>query len=150
MIIVEPNSPTHPDAIRLLDASQALMQETFAAEENFALDHAALAAPDIRFFTAREGSTLLGCGAMQIKDGYAEVKSFYVSPDARGKGVGAALIRQIEDQAREESLQVLKLETGDELAAACRLYERHGFTRCGPFGAYKDNGSSVFMEKALT
>lgn len=149
MIIVEPNSPTHPDAVRLLDASQALMQETFSDEENFALDHAALAAPDIRFFTAREGETLLGCGAMQIKDGYGEVKSFYVSPEARGKGVGSALIRQIEDQARDEGLSVLNLETGDELTAACRLYERHGFTRCGPFGAYEDNGSSVFMTKTL-
>ncbi|WP_147126350.1 GNAT family N-acetyltransferase [Shimia ponticola] len=149
MIIVEPNTPTHPDAVRLLDASQALMQEIFADEENFALDHAALAAPDIRFFTARDGATLLGCGAMQIKDGYGEVKSFYVSPAARGKGVGAALIRQIEDQARDEGLSVLNLETGDELAAACRLYERHGFTRCGPFGEYEDNGSSVFMTKTL-
>lgn len=150
MIIVESNSPTHPDAIRLLDASHALMQATFAEEENFALDHAALAAPDIRFFTAREGDVIFGCGALQVKADYAEVKSFFVDPDARGKGVGAALIRQIEDQAREEGLAVLNLETGNELEAACRLYERHGFVRCGPFGDYEDNGSSVFMTKELT
>ena len=41
------------------------------------------------------------------------------------------------------------LETADELAAACRLYARHGYARRGPFDSYADNGCSVFMEKRL-
>lgn len=150
MIIIEPTAPTHPDAVRLLNASHALMNSLYTPDQCHALDHAALLDPSIRFFTAREGNDVLGCGALQVKTGYGEVKSFYVDKAARGKGVGAALIRQIEDQARDDGLPTLKLETGDELAAACRLYERHGFTRCGAFGDYVENGSSVFMTKDLS
>jgi len=73
----------------------------------------------------------------------------FIGDQARGKGVAAALLRQLEDHARTLKLPVLKLETGDELAAAVRLYMRHGFTRCGIFGDYRPNQTSVYMEKAL-
>lgn len=82
-------------------------------------------------------------------DGYGEVKSMFTAPAARGKGVAAALLRQIEDHARQLKLPYLRLETGDELAEAVRLYERHDFRRCGVFGDYRPNAFSVFMEKPL-
>lgn len=149
MLIIAPGNPTEPPASDLLDASQALMRRLFNPEENHFLSHAALAQPDVRFFVARDGAETLGTAALKICDGYGEVKSFFVTEAARGRGVGAALLRQIEDQARAEGLSELKLETADKLDAACRLYERHGFTRRGPFGAYEANGTSVFMEKTL-
>lgn len=149
MIIVESTTPTSPDAVRLLDASQALMRALYKPEENNFLSHDELSRDDIRFFTARVGTEVLGCAALQVKPGYGEIKSFYTAEAARGRGIGAALIRRIEDQAIEEGLTELKLETGEALAAACRLYERHGFTRCGVFGDYEDNGVSVFMTKDL-
>ncbi|QOL81627.1 GNAT family N-acetyltransferase [Pseudooceanicola spongiae] len=150
MIVVEASAPNTPEATRLLDASQALMRRLYNPEENHFLSHDALLADDIRFFIARIGDEVLGCAALQIKTGYGEVKSFYTDEAARGRGIGAALLRQIEDQARAEGLPLLRLETGDALAAACRLYERHGYTRCGVFGDYPDNGVSVFMQKPLT
>jgi len=42
-----------------------------------------------------------------------------------------------------------RLETGDTLKAAHRLYEKHGFTFRGPFGEYPDLPESLFMEKRL-
>ncbi|MGI3169312.1 GNAT family N-acetyltransferase [Pseudooceanicola sp. C21-150M6] len=149
MITVEPGNPLIPPASDLLDASQALMRRLFNPEENHFLSHAALAKPDVRFFTARDGTETLGTAALKLCDGYGEVKSFFVTEAARGRGVGAALLRQIEDTARAEGLTLLRLETADKLDAACRLYERHGFTRRGPFGDYEDNNTSVFMEKSL-
>ena len=80
--------------------------------------------------------TSLGTGALAIKDGYGEVKSMFTLEAARGKGVAAALLRQIEDYSARTYLTALKLETGDTLHAAHRLYERNGFTFCGPFGDY--------------
>ena len=73
----------------------------------------------------------------------------FTSALARGQGVATALLHQLEDHARAQELTALKLETGEELTQAVRLYERHGFTRCGPFGDYSDNPFSIFMEKAL-
>ena len=149
MIIVEKTDPHHPGAVALLKQSHALMEALFPPEDNFYLDIADLVAPHIHFFTARSGDTILGTGALAVKDGYGEVKSMFVDESARGKGVADALLRQIEDQARKEGLPQLKLETGNVLHAAHRLYARHGFSECGPFGDYGAAKSSVFMEKTL-
>ncbi|MBR9764044.1 MAG: GNAT family N-acetyltransferase [Rhodobacteraceae bacterium] len=148
-LTLSPASPLDPEASRLLDASQLLMRTLFNPEENNFLSHEALCAPSIRFFVAREEGVALGCGALQIKQGYGEVKSFFVTEAARGKGVGSALLARIEETARAEGLTCLKLETAEALASACRLYEANGFARCGVFGDYDDNGVSVFMTKDL-
>ncbi|WP_371225534.1 GNAT family N-acetyltransferase [Roseovarius sp. 2305UL8-3] len=149
MLIVENGDPHAPDVTALLTASHALMLELFPPEDNYALEIEALTAPDIHFYVAREGTQVMGTGALAVKDGYGEVKSMFTSPGARGKGVAAALLRQLEDQARDLGLSALKLETGEALDAAVRLYERHGFARCGRFGDYAPNATSVFMEKPL-
>lgn len=149
MLIVEPGDPRAPAARALLMSSHALMQELFPAEDIYALDIEDLCTPDIRFFVARDGDTILGTGALALRADYGEVKSMFTAEAARGKGVAAALLRQIEDAARSENLPVLKLETGEALAAAIRLYERHGFSRCDIFGTYEPNSTSVYMEKQL-
>jgi putative acetyltransferase len=43
----------------------------------------------------------------------------------------------------------MRLETGEASPAALAAYARLGYRRPGPFGAYVENGSSIFMEKAL-
>lgn len=149
MIFVEKTDPHDPQATALLRQSHALMQSLFPPEDNFYLEIADLAAPHIHFFTARDGDTRCGTGALAIKDGYGEVKSMFVAEHARGKGVAGALLRQIEDTAREQGLPLLRLETGNVLHAAHRLYGRHGFTPCGVFGTYTNAASSIFMEKRL-
>ncbi len=149
MIIVERTDPHHPQATALLKQSHALMESLFPPEDNFYIDISDLAAPHIHFFTARDGQDICGTGAIAIKDGYGELKSIFVDPDARGKGIASALLRQLEDTARAEGVTLLKLETGNMLNAAHRLYERHDFTRCDVFGDYANAGSSIFMEKQL-
>lgn len=154
MIIVDLANPLDPQPSALLAQAQALQAELYAPEHCHALPTDALTAEDVRFFTAREGETVLGVGAFKIyKDqsgGYGEVKSMFTAPEGRGKGIAAAIMRAIEDTAIAEGLAALKLETGDELEAAVRLYERIGFARCLAFGDYENNGVSVFMEKSLT
>ena len=46
-------------------------------------------------------------------------------------------------------LVVLLLETGHAHEPAWHVYERGGFTRCGPVLDYPDTGWSVFYEKLL-
>lgn len=149
MIVVARTDPHHPQAAALLKQSHTLMQSLFPPEDNYYLDIDDLAVPNIHFYTARQGDSVLGTGALLVKPEYGEVKSMFVSEGARGKGVGAALLRQIEDTARDEGVSKLMLETGSVLHAAHRLYARHGFTECGVFGDYVTANSSVFMEKSL-
>ncbi|SFS21412.1 GNAT family N-acetyltransferase [Yoonia litorea] len=149
MIIVERTDPRHPQATALLKQSHALMESLFPPEDNFYLDIDDLVDPSIHFFAARIGTDLCGTGALAPKAGYGEVKSMFVAEEMRGQGVADAILRQIEDQAREEGLELLKLETGNVLHAAHALYRRHGFTACGAFGGYENAGSSIFMEKRI-
>ena len=146
---VTPTDPAEPAAANLLAASHALMEKLFPPDENFHLDIPALRAPDIRFFAAVECDTCLGTGALALRGAYGEVKSMFVAETARGRGVGDAILRRIEAEARTLGLTLLKLETGMGLDAAQRLYARHGFIRCGPFGSYPDAPSSVFLQKLL-
>jgi len=149
MLIIETADPRAPGPRALIEASHAMMRDMFAPEENHFLDIDALAAPDIRFFAAREGTQVLGIGALALRDGYGEVKAMFTAASARGRGVGAALLRAIEDEARNHGLPLLRLETGRGLDAALGLYRRAGFALCGPFGDYRPNSSSIFMEKPL-
>lgn len=141
--------PRDPQATALLKQSHALMEQLFPPEDNFYLDINDLCVPEISFFIAREDGQDLGTAALADKGDYGEVKSMFVAPDARGKGVGEALLAKLEDVARAKDLSALKLETGNVLHAAHRLYERGGFTICGPFGEYPAANSSIFMEKKL-
>lgn len=149
MLIIEPTSPRAPGTQALLEQSHALMLSLFSPDACHFLDFDALAADNIHLFAARIGTEILGTGALAVKDGYGEVKSMFTSETARGKGVAAALLRQIEDKAREQNLPMLRLETGTGLDAAHRLYERNGFTYCGAFGDYEAAPESLFMEKSL-
>jgi putative acetyltransferase len=148
-IVIGPGDPRAAGAAALLGRSHDLMCALFPPEENFHLDIDALCGPGIRFFVATRGGETLGTGALALRDGYGEVKAMFVDEAARGLGVGAALLHRIEAEARAQALPCLRLETGDTLPEALRLYSGHGFVRRGPFGDYPASASSVFMEKPL-
>jgi len=149
-VTVEPGDPRDPAARALLESSQALMRELYNPEDNHFLSVDELCAPHIAFFVAKLDGITQGCGALATMDGYGEIKSMFVTPESRGNGLGDALMAQIEGTARAQSLRFLRLETGDTLVSAQKLYARHGFTERGPFGDYQSSPYSLFLEKALT
>ncbi|MEL6235393.1 MAG: GNAT family N-acetyltransferase [Pseudomonadota bacterium] len=145
--------PDHPDALALIAGSEAELAALYPPEHRLAFSPQELAAAKVRFCIARtrpaSGATLLGCGGVAPLSGYAELKRVYVTPQARGRGVAEALLRRLEAIARQLDLPVMRLETGHLSPAAIALYTRQGYVRIGPFGAYVENGSSLFMEKRL-
>lgn len=148
-VAIAASDPREAGARALLEASHALMESLFPSESNHYLSVEALAASEITFFTARRGDETLGCGALARMQGYGEVKSMFVAPEARRTGAGAKILAAIEGAARAADLPLLRLETGKSLHAAHALYERAGFVFRGPFGDYPDDPFSVFMEKRL-
>ncbi|MBS1300944.1 GNAT family N-acetyltransferase [Loktanella sp. SALINAS62] len=146
---VAPADPRSPDARRLLGASHAYLLSKYPPEASFALSVDELAAPHIRFLLVHDDSGAIGCGALANKGTYGELKSMFVDPAARGSGAGGAIVAALISAAREQGLPMLKLETGDDLYPAHRLYARNGFTPCGPFGDYAKGPHSIFMERAL-
>lgn len=118
----------------------------------FALDLSGLKAKPVTFWTVREGTELMGCGALKQLDSQAgEIKSMRTAKRHLRKGVANRLLTFMLDEARRRQYEHLYLETGSSEAfvPAILLYERFGFTRCGPFAGYKENDFSVFMKLEL-
>jgi putative acetyltransferase len=110
-----------------------------------------MAGPDTTVFIARDAGKAVACGALRRDaNGIGEVKRMYTRPDRQGQGIGGRILDRIEELARREGFKQLVLETGDRHPAAWRVYERGGFTRCGPVLDYPDTGWSVFYSKFLT
>ena len=109
-----------------------------------------MAGGDTTLFVARSDGQAVAIGALRRdRVGVGEVKRMYTRPEHQGQGLGGAILAEIEGLARREGFTRLVLETGDRHPAAWRVYERGGFTRCGPVLDYPDTGWSVFYEKAL-
>ncbi|WP_225726618.1 MULTISPECIES: GNAT family N-acetyltransferase [unclassified Nocardia] len=128
------------------------MYATSPAESVHALDLDALRKPEITFWSAWEGSELVGCGALKELDPtHGELKSMRTATAARGRGIASILLRHLIDQARERGYTRLSLETGTQpyFAPARRLYARNGFAECPPFADYTLDPNSVFMTLAL-
>lgn len=107
---------------------------------------------DVAFWSAWHGENLAGCGALKhIDDRHGEIKSMRAHPDWRGKGVGKAILLHLLDQARARGYTRLSLETGRPapFLPARRLYERHGFAECPPFGDYVSDEFSLCMTRTL-
>jgi GNAT superfamily N-acetyltransferase len=60
---------------------------------------------------------------------WPEVRLLAVLPEARGHGVGSALMRECVRRARDMGAPALGLHTTDMMRAAVRMYERMGFAR---------------------
>jgi putative acetyltransferase len=141
--------PHQADVHALLVTVRTWAEGLYPPESRHGLDLDAYARPEVTLFVAREAGVVLGCGAYRLQDdGSAEVKSMFVVPEARGRGIGRAILAAIEDALRGR-VTTLRLETGIKQDAAIRLYESAGFHRRGPFGSYRDDPLSVFMEKSL-
>lgn len=152
-LVVAVDDPVRADVVALLTQHLADMHATSPAESVHALDPAALARPHVTFLTARDADgVLLGCGALQeLAPDHGELKSMRTAAHERGRGVATAVLGRLLALAAERRFARVSLETGpqDYFAAARRLYARHGFVECPPFGPYVPDPFSVFMTRAL-
>ena len=141
-----------PEVAALLNEHMTGMREHSPPESVHALDLASLRAPEITFWTAWDGTDLLGCGALKELDPrHGEIKSMRTAARHLRKGVAAKLLEHIINQARDRNYTRLSLETGSGKAfePAHALYESYGFVYCGPFGPYREDPFSRFMTFSL-
>lgn len=118
----------------------------------FALDLSGLQAPDVTVWSAWLGDEICGIGALkQLGPLQGEVKSMRTHPDHLRRGVGAALLERIIDEARSRGLRTLSLETGSGAAfePALALYRRRGFVNGEAFGEYEASAFNQFMHLDL-
>ena len=66
---------------------------------------------------------------LATQDHQGEIRTLSVAPDARGRGVGSALVDWCLDEARRTGLGEIVLSSLPVMHAAHRLYEARGFVR---------------------
>jgi putative acetyltransferase len=149
---IELDDLTRPAVLALLDEHLANMHQLSPRESVHALDVSRLRQPAITFWTVWEGDELLGCGALkELTSTHGEVKSMRTPQSRRRRGAGRFVLAHIVDEAHRRRYERLSLETGSQPAfrPAQALYESVGFTVCGPFGDYREDPNSFFMELRL-
>lgn len=150
MLTIRAESPHQPDVIALMRRADEYALSLYPAESYYSLDVAELARPGVTLLAARDDSVLAGIVALvEGDDSTGEIKRMFVAESHRGRGVAGALLARLEELAAAASIGLVRLETGHPQVDAIALYEKHGYSRIAPFGAYVGDPTSLCMEKRL-
>lgn len=108
-----------------------------------------LVAPRGAFLIAELDGFVAACGGVRRLDepDIAEVKRMFVVPIARGRGVGAALLARLENEARALGCHVTRLDTGAGMEAALALYRRAGYHEIADYNG--NPHAAYWMEKKI-
>ncbi len=140
----------HPDGELLRNLQRREIAERYGTDDSE--PGPAPTAADMAVFVvaySADGAPV-GCGGLrQLDDSSAEVKRMFVRPTSRGTGTSVAVLRFLEQHAREMGWTRLRLETGTGQPDAVRFYEREGFTSIERYGHYVHSVDSLCYEKAL-
>jgi len=80
----------------------------------------------------------------------ARLDAIAVAPEARGRGVGRALLQQAEQAATDEGAVVLSLATANDNHAARGLFTGMGYQELAPLGPFYRGGQhAIAMVRSL-
>lgn len=152
MFVIRQDDPSDPELAALVDDHLAEMHMHSPACKVHAMPSVRLAEPDITFWSIRRDGVLAGCGALKELDrAHGEIKSMRVAKPFLRQGAGEAMLLHILAEARARGYARISLETGRPafFAPAQRLYAKHGFSECPPFGDYVSDEFSMCMSRPL-
>jgi putative acetyltransferase len=142
------DDPRGPDVMALLERHLAFANTHSPPEDVHALDASGLVDPAVTFFSFRTDGQLLAVGAIRrIDDSHAELKSMHTAEEARGQGLGRAMVDHLIGVARDSGFRQVSIETGtmEAFAPARSLYRGVGFQPCEPFGEYTYSPNSICL-----
>jgi len=96
-------------------------------------------------FIANDAGNNIGFAMMRGAADEAELPSIGVSVTERQRGIGQKLMNRLCKQARHEGASTLFLEVASDNQAACRFYEKNGFSHMGIRKKYYANGDDAWV-----
>ena len=100
------------------------------------------------FLVLTLNNEIIGYGVVDHWDDHDHLISIAIRPDSRRKGLGEALLVELEKRLSKE--RPLRLEVRQGNLAAIHLYSKRGFTKTGlAEGYYGDGEDAIIMEKKL-
>lgn len=147
-----PLDPETKEAQELIALSDQYMGSLYPSESNHLESVTELKASNVAFIGGYVDGKLIACGATKILDddgSYGEIKRVFVIEEFRGQGLSKPIMAYLEHHLRNSNIYLARLETGVKQPEALGLYSRLGYEVRGPFGCYREDPLSVFMEKTL-
>jgi DNA-binding MarR family transcriptional regulator/GNAT superfamily N-acetyltransferase len=138
MVRIDVTDPRQPDARHCLRSYFAELGARFDGgfdpARSIPADDDELTWPAGLLLVATLHADPVGCAALKLHgDEPAEVKRMWVAPAVRGLGLGRRLLADIETQARQHGVRVLRLETNRTLTEAVGLYRAAGYREVAAF-----------------
>ena len=138
LVRFEIEDPTSPDATWCLRQYFAELNSRFETRFDPTVGIQAepedLVPPKGAFMIIRLRGKAVGCGALKFHGRQpAELKRMWISPEARGLGLGRRLLHALEQRARASGVRVVRLETNRALKEAIALYRGAGYREVARF-----------------
>ncbi|KQO46354.1 MULTISPECIES: GNAT family N-acetyltransferase [unclassified Frigoribacterium] len=152
---ITPTPFDHPDADLLRRAQRVELDARYGSDDHEPGTPPSAADVPVFLVARADDGRPIACGGLRpladtvVGPATVEVKRMYVSPDARGSGVAAAVLRALEDAARDLGTRRIVLETGILQPDAIRFYEREGYENIPLFGPYVGSAESVCFGQDL-
>jgi GNAT superfamily N-acetyltransferase len=151
-LVIEPEPLDSAEAETLLSAFSTEIASLYpgwspdigpsARAEEFAGEHG-------RFLVVRHEGRPVACGGVKRLDARTgEIKRLYVVPGLRGRGVGRELLAALEAEARSFGWERVRLDTGNNQAAALSLFTSSGYVAIEDYNA--NPYARYWFEKPLT
>lgn len=152
MLTIREDDVTGEAVLALLALHLRGMHSSSPPGSVYAFEPERLRAPDVTVWTAWREGKVAGLAALKaLADGGGEVKSMRTHPDHLRRGVAAALLERLIEEARTRGMPRLSLETGSGPAfePALSLYRRRGFVEGAAFGGYEPTPFNRFFHLDL-
>ena len=149
MLSIRPVDPSRTEVYQLIEQLDEYQSPLYPPESNHLDSIEELSKSNAFFLAAFIDSAICGIGSVKLIENYGEIKRVYVPENHRGKGIAIALMEELENYLIKQAMAYARLETGIHQKAAIRLYETLDYYIIDPFGEYKVDPLSVFMEKKL-
>jgi len=105
-----------------------------------------LAQPTRSYVVVTESNRIIGYAGLFVVAPQSDVQTIAVRSDSQGKGIGAALLAALLDEAARRGAAEILLEVRSDNEAAVSIYTRHGFERISHRrGYYPDGGDADIM-----
>lgn len=150
---IEILDPDAADVLAMIRSSNDFYVDLYPAESTHLESREDLGSDNVLFIGTRVDGVLAATGAAKIMrdDGeYAEIKRVFVDDRYRGLGLSVKIMDYLENDLSRRGIGVFRLETGVKQPEALGLYRKLGYVDREPFGAYRPDPLSVFMEKQVT
>lgn len=149
-VVVSIEPPIQAEVSSLLREADAVAAALYPGEDRRPITAKSLEKPGTYVLVARCAGKAVGlCVLFHRADKTAELKRMIVDRNARGMGIGKALLQGAEAEALRLGAQEIVLEVGIRNTEAQALYRRAGYQPCDAFPPYKALPISLFMHRLI-